>query len=331
MDKDLLSDGKCHHPPLPLEVEGPWPDWAADLEQPVASERAARAEVLRLCAHYENFSLASVFLPRHLRPALRSIYAFARFSDDLADEDQGLTIMAQRLGWTLPQLRRARLQHWVGLLEGLPQTAQRHPVLFCLWADAQGHHLPLDECRKLLEAFLQDQEPADFPNDQAVLDYCRNSAAPVGRLLLALNGIREEHAHWEAIARASDAVCAGLQLANFWQDLSRDLPAGRLYIPAQRLAEHGLAADVQSLMLAGDRISPLVGDLLDWAQSLLDEGQSLAAHLPWRFALEIRLYCGGGQAVLKACRRLGPALLDHRPTVGRLDLMGIGVKALLSR
>lgn|GEM_PF-353099 len=305
------------------------PPEVADLEPGVVSAAQARRAVRERCRHYENFSLASLFLPPRLRPPLRSIYAFARFSDDLADEDGGLSRLAEGLGLSLPELRRRRLRHWDALLEGLPGTASRHPILFCLWLDAQAHHLPLDECHKLLQAFLQDQDAPAFPHDQAVLDYCRHSAAPVGRLLLALNGITEGHGRWGELVKSADDLCAGLQLVNFWQDLSRDLPAGRLYIPMQRIEKHGLPADAVGIQMAGDAAAPLIHALLDWAESLLLSGEVLARRLPPRFALEVRLYAGGGLAVLAKCRELGPRLLEERPSLAVWEKLRIGLHALV--
>jgi squalene synthase HpnC len=307
-------------PTLPAELE--------DLEPGMASPAQARQAVRALCGHYENFSLASFFLPPRLRAPLRSIYAFARFSDDLADEDNGLSAQAAVAGHSLPELRRQRLLHWVSLVEKLPETADRHPILHCLWEDAQSHALPLEECRKLLEAFVQDQDPPDFPHDQAVLDYCRLSAAPVGRLLLALNGVGARHPRWTRILAASDALCAGLQLANFWQDLSRDLPQGRLYIPRQRLQEHGFPANPHQLVAGRGDAQALMEALLDWAEALLRQGRELSDLVGGRFGLEIRLYAGGGMEIVRKSRALGQDLLHARPQVKALDKVRIGCSAL---
>jgi squalene synthase HpnC len=304
-------------PPLPAHL--------IDLEPGCENLARARAHVAGLCRHYENFSLSSLFLPPRLRPALSSIYAFARFSDDLADE----TPPVQVAGLTLPELRRLRLEHWLELLDGLPTSAARHPILLALDEDARRHGLPLAECRRLLLAFLRDQDPPDYPDDAAVLAYCRDSAAPVGRLLLALNGLGEADAHYTRLAPLADALCAGLQLANFWQDLSRDLPAGRLYIPRDRLAAHGLPVDPARLPAAGPAFAPLLRELADWARVLLLKGRGLARHLPWRFALEVRLFAGGGLTVVERVERLGARILTERPVLTRRDRWRIALAACL--
>ncbi|MFA7330257.1 MAG: squalene/phytoene synthase family protein [Candidatus Delongbacteria bacterium] len=293
------------------------------LEPGCAGEPAARAACAALCSHYENFSLASLFLPGRLRPALQSIYAFARFSDDMADEP-----LDNLAGAELRAARRSRLTHWLALLDGLPGTAVRHPILFALNQDAARHGLPLEECRRLLLAFLADQEPPDYPDDQAVLDYCRNSAAPVGRLLLALNGLRPEGPDYRRLAPLSDAVCAGLQLANFWQDLSRDLPAGRLFVPRSRLARHGLPADPARLQATGAEAAPLLAELADWALELLAAAGPLTRELPGRFALEVRMFAGGGACVAWRSAALGARLLHVRPQVGRGAKLAIALGAL---
>lgn len=293
-----------------------------DLEPGCAHLPAARAWCAGLCRHYENFSLASWTFPADLRPALQTIYAFARFSDDLADEPlPGLA------GTALRAARRRRLEHWAGLLDGLPATAGRHPALLALAHDAPLHGLPLAECRRLVTAFLRDQDEPDFPDDDAVLDYCRHSAAPVGRLLLALRGVRRPPAEQRRLEAWSDAVCAGLQLANFWQDLSRDLPEGRLYIPRDRLARHGLAPDTVSLGRAGSAAEPLLGELLDWAQQLLATADPLSSALPADFALDVRLFAGGGRAVVRKSRRLGAELLVRRPRLSAWDKFLVALRA----
>lgn len=308
-----------------MRRQEPLPPYLSDLEPGCADLAQARSRVQEFCRHYENFSLSSCFLPRRLRPALASIYAFARFSDDLADEIPP----CPAIDLPVSELRRLRLRHWLGLLDALPESADRHPLLRALAEDARIHALPLEECRRLLLAFLQDQGPPDYPDDAAVLDYCRHSAAPVGRLLLALNGQGADHPlHFQQTLTA-DALCAGLQLANFWQDLSRDLPAGRLYIPRSRLAAHGLPADADALLRSGPAFEPLLQDLLAWTRGLLLEGRALARHLPWRFALEVRMFMGGGLAIVDETERLGARILGRRPVVGGARKARIALGALL--
>lgn len=297
----------------------------SDLEPGAGSLQDARRWCAARCNHYENFSLASFLFPARLKPGLQGIYAFSRFSDDLADspppghEDQDST-----------EQRRQRLEHWRSLVADLPKSAALHPILLVLAEDMPAYGYPREELLALLDAFLRDQEPQPFIDDTELQAYCRGSAAPVGRLLLALNGItpdrREDFAELTAL---SDRVCTGLQLANFWQDVSRDLPVRRLYVPIRRLADHGLPQDPEQLLLARAEFRPLLNDLLDWAEAELNAGEELAARLPFRFGLDVRLFMGGGLAICRSVRELGEAVLWQRPHVDRRAKRTIALRGLI--
>ena len=262
-------------------------------------------------SHYENFPVASLLCPPRLRPPIAAIYAFARTADDLADE--GADTAAERLQ-ALHAYRAA-----------LHATAAGHPpegrwigVFAPLAAALRAHALPVPLLDALLDAFVQDVEMtaagATFADRAALLDYCSRSANPVGRLLLHLYGV-----HDAAALRQSDAICSALQLINFWQDLSVDLPRARHYLCDADCARHGVArAD-----LARQRRSPasdrLILDCTSWARGLMLQGAPLAPRLPGRVGWELRLVVQGGLRILDKVQALGGASLHQRPTLGPLD------------
>jgi len=269
--------------------------------------------------HYENFPVASVLCPPALRPAVVAIYHFARTADDIADE--GDAAAAQRLA-DLAAYRAA-----------LDATAAGHPPngrwasVFRPLGDAlRRHALPLPPLQDLLDAFAQDVRNPPYPDRTALLDYCRRSANPVGRLLLHLYGVADAPAR-----RQSDAICSALQLANFWQDLSVDLPRGRCYVPHDDLARHGLGpADLRP---GADTPATrgLVRELVAWARALMLEGAPLVHRLPGRAGWELRLVVQGGLAILEKIDRMEHAALSNRPTLGARDAPRLLWRALAMR
>ncbi|MDE2080985.1 MAG: squalene synthase HpnC [Burkholderiales bacterium] len=269
--------------------------------------------------HYENFPVASVLCPPALRPAVAAIYHFARTADDIADE--GAASPAQRLA-DLAAYRadlRAVLQ---GRAAGPRWAAVFHP----LREAAARHRLPGPLLEDLLDAFEQDARNPVYRDRAALLDYCRRSANPVGRLLLHLYGIDDD-----ASLRRADAICSALQLINFWQDLQPDLARGRHYVPDADLQAHGL----QRTDLAPGADSPalraLVQALCDWARGLMDSGAPLALHIPGRAGWELRLVVQGGLRILDRIERMDHAALTHRPTLAAVDGPVMLVRALRMR
>ena len=254
--------------------------------------------------HYENFPVASLLCPPALRPAVAAIYWFARTADDLADE-----------GDTPPALRLADLAAYrtdldAALLTGQPSA--RWPRVFgALSASHQRHAFPRPLLHDLLSAFEQDVRNPAYPDRQSLLDYCRRSANPVGRLLLHLYGL-----HDETDLQRSDAICSALQLINFWQDLGLDLKRGRNYLPTQDLAVHGLPTPPAD----GPALRALVRSLCDWAADLMRQGAPLALRVPGRAGWELRLVVQGGLRVLEQIARIDYDTLNHRPSVGRPDV-----------
>ena len=263
--------------------------------------------------HYENFPVASWLCPPRLRPPIRAIYAFARTADDLADE--GDAPPGQRLA-ELARFRAALAQACGGL--GAATPARLHPwsALFAqLERAVREHRLSTTLLHDLLDAFEQDVRNPAYADRVELLDYCRRSANPIGRLLLQLYGIED------AVAlRQSDAICSGLQLINFWQDLSVDLPRGRNYLPRDDAARHGIdIADARALRDSA-AMRALVKDLVHWAASLMAEGAALAWRIPGRGGWELRLVVHGGWRILEKIARMEHASVAHRPRLHVQDL-----------
>jgi len=265
--------------------------------------------------HYENFPVASWLCPSALRPAVAAIYHFARTADDIADEgDAGAPERQALLAEYGQALQRAA---------GGDTRGRWESVFTPLAAAVARHRLPLAPLTDLLSAFAQDTGNPVYPDRTALLDYCARSANPVGRLLLHLAGVRDR----TALAQ-SDAVCTALQLINFWQDLSIDLPRGRFYVPAADAARFGL--DVRQLRAGADNAASraLVRALVAWARATMLEGAPLVHSLPGRMGWELRFVVQGGLRVLAKIETTGCAALSLRPTIGKADLAALAWRAL---
>lgn len=257
--------------------------------------------------HYENFPVASVLCPPALRPAVTAIYWFARTADDIADE-----------GDATSEQRRADLAAY---REDLRSVARGHApgprwasVFIPLAAMFRRHNLPLALLEALLSAFEQDTHQRRYPDRAAVLDYCSRSANPVGRLLLHLYGLRES----DALAQ-SDAICTALQLINFWQDMSVDLPRDRLYVPLTDCEQVGVRVDDLLRLRDTAATRALVRTEVEWARELMLSGAPLARRLPGRTGWELRLVVQGGLRILDKIRAMDYATLQRRPKVGAWD------------
>ena len=257
--------------------------------------------------HYENFPVASLLCPPALRPAVTAIYAFARTADDIADE-----------GDAPPEQRLADLAAYRTDLQAACQgggASTRWPQVFgALRPVITQYALPVDLLRDLLSAFGQDVVKHRYADRAEVLDYCRRSANPVGRLLLHLYGVGGAHA-----LRQSDAICTALQLANFWQDLGVDTQRGRLYVPASDCARRGV--DSQAVLARHDApdTRALVADMVGWARELMLAGAPLVHAIPGRAGWELRLVVQGGLRILEKITATGFATLQRRPTLHWYD------------
>ena len=267
-------------------------------------------------SHYENFPVASWLCPPRLRPAVVAIYGFARTADDLADE--GEAEPAERLA-DLATFRDDLL----ACAQGLPGSGRWPEVFGPLGPVLTAHALPLDLLLDLLSAFEQDTRVHRYDSQAQLLDYCRRSANPVGRLLLHLYGVRDA-----ASLAQSDAICTALQLVNFWQDLSVDLPRGRIYLPADLRARHG----VSETDLLDRRSSPasraLVAEAVQWARGLLHQGAPLVHTVPGRAGWELRLVVQGGLRIAQRIEAQGFDTLEQRPALGWRDGLAMAGRSL---
>lgn len=260
--------------------------------------------------HYENFPVASWLMPAHLRPAVRAIYRFARTADDIADE-----------GNAPPQQRLGALAGLAAALDGIESGDDGG------WPDlaaaVRAYSLPLEHFRALLSAFAQDVTVQRYADYDTLFDYCRRSADPVGRLLLALYRIDQADAlQW------SDRICTGLQLVNFWQDVAVDWAKGRVYLPQAELARFGITEAVISAGGAHPNWSALMRAQTAVARDLLKSGSPLARRLPGRIGWELRLVIQGGLRVAEAIDRIGGDVFGRRPQLGGPDWLRISVRTL---
>jgi squalene synthase HpnC len=266
--------------------------------------------------HYENFPVASVLCPPRLRPPIVAIYHFARTADDLADE-----------GEATPAARLADLAEYRQALLAATQAGALAPrwqsVFAPLRRQVQAFGLPVDLLHDLLDAFEQDVRNPHYPDRAALLDYCRRSANPIGRLLLHLYGIHDAQA-----LRRSDAICSALQLINFWQDLSVDGPRGRHYVPVADADAHGVSAADLTACRDSPKARQLVCTLNDWATALMREGAPLCLQLPGRGGWELRLVVAGGLRIAERIRRMDHATLASRPALTAWDLPNLLWRAL---
>jgi squalene synthase HpnC len=273
--------------------------------------------------HYENFPVASWLCPPALRPAVTAIYWFARTADDLADEGQAS-----------PEQRRADLTAYRRDLHSAysnePVSPRWAAVFDPLREAIRMHRLPSELLSALLDAFEQDTYNQPFPDRPALLAYCSRSANPVGRLLLHLYGIGQAQA-----LQQSDAICSALQLINFWQDLSRDLPRGRHYVADSDLRQFGLSR--AKLSALSDSAAPdaaaqaLVRDLVQWAKELMLQGQPLVHTLPGRAGWELRLVVLGGLRILEKIEAMNFHCIAHRPRLTAWDAPALIWRALWMR
>jgi squalene synthase HpnC len=251
-----------------------------------------------------------------MRPAVRAIYWFARTADDIADEGEASALERQDdLG-----AYRADLLRVVG---EQPPSARWAGVFHPLAEAIARHALPPPLLLDLLDAFEEDTRHAGYADRPALLDYCRRSANPVGRLLLHLHGIDDS-----SLLARSDAVCTALQLINFWQDLSVDIPRGRLYVPRTDLQ----ALQTTAAACSADPRSPtaraLVRELCLWAQALMRDGAPIALEVPGRVGWELRLVVQGGLRILEKIAAMNDASFARRPRLRWPDHLLIGARAL---
>jgi squalene synthase HpnC len=250
--------------------------------------------------HYENFNVVSWLLPKDLHQHFYNLYAYCRWADDLGDEIPDHFRALELLDWWEQELDAC--------YEGLPS----HPVFVALRKTIVAKDIPKQPFADLLKAFRQDQTVKRYPTWDAMVGYCVYSANPVGRLVLYLCSYRDEERQ-----RLSDATCTALQLANFWQDVSRDLEKGRIYIPIDIAAGHGLTeTDIVDRRFDA-RYVELMKDLIARTRELFAEGMPLARMVDARLSVDLEMFSRGGLAVLDAIETSGYDTLHHRPSIGK--------------
>ncbi|MEO8279895.1 MAG: squalene synthase HpnC [Ideonella sp.] len=257
--------------------------------------------------HYENFPVASVLCPPHLRPAVAAIYWFARTADDIADE--GDATPGQRLD-DLAAYRRD-----LHAAAGSAPTSERwQPVFANVGAAMRRWNLPVELFDDLLSAFEQDLTKTSYRDRAELLDYCRRSANPVGRLLLKLYGVDDSQA-----LRQSDAICSALQLINFWQDLGVDLARGRLYLPLADCLEHHVEPARLFAREDSAALRALLRAEVAWARSMMSSGQALVFRVGGRAGWELRLVVQGGLRILEQIETNGFDTMLRRPRLRFFD------------
>jgi squalene synthase HpnC len=281
------------------------PETAPTLEQ-------ARDYCTKLAeSHYENFHVASWFLPKALRPHFHSIYAYCRISDDLGDE-VGDTAVALAL-----------LELWGRELDACYEGKARHPVFVALAETIRACSIPKEPFADLLTAFRQDQTVTRYATMQDVMAYCRNSADPVGRLVLYACGEANEKNF-----QLSDATCSALQLANFWQDVREDYARGRIYLPLEDMEYFRVDEQTIEEGVATPEFKGLLHYEVDHARSLFAKGLPLIGLVNRDLALDLDLFSRGGLAILNAIEDQGYDVLRARPALSKGTKLALLLRAV---
>jgi squalene synthase HpnC len=286
------------------------PEYRIPAQAPILEE--ARAYCQRLAeSHYENFHVASWFLPKRLRPHFHSIYAYCRISDDLGDEvgdkEQSLAL----------------LDLWGSELDACYRGEARHPVFVALAETIHACDIPKDPFADLLIAFRQDQTVTRFETMADVLAYCRYSANPVGHLVLYACGYRDAERF-----RLSDFTCSALQLANFWQDVRVDYTKDRIYFPLEDMRRFG----VEEATIAAGKFTPQFRELMryevDYARRMFEQGLPLIGIVDSELAVDLDLFSQGGLEILRAIERQDYDVLRARPSISKPRKAALLLRAL---
>jgi squalene synthase HpnC len=289
------------------------PEYA--IPEAAPSEAEAREYCRRLArTHYENFSVATWFLPARLRQHFCNVYAYCRISDDLGDE----------VGDTAASLQL--LEQWEVELNACYDGQPRHPVFVALSETVRTFEIPKHEFSDLLAAFRQDQTVTRYQTFADLLGYCRYSANPVGHLVLYLCGYRDAERQ-----QLSDYTCTALQLANFWQDVSADYAKGRIYLPLEDLRRFNASEED----IRGDRNTPAFREMMRFeverAREWFAQGLPLASKVSRELAIDIELFSRGGLEILNAIERQDCAVLGQRPAISKGRKLALVARAALGK
>jgi squalene synthase HpnC len=264
--------------------------------------------------HYENFSVATWFLPKKLRQDFLNVYAYCRISDDLGDE----------VGDAAAAL--ALLDEWQTELDACYAGSPRHPVFVALAETVRKFEIPKHEFSDLLIAFRQDQTVTRFETFDDVLAYCRYSANPVGHLVLYLCGYHDAERQ-----QLSDYTCTALQLANFWQDVSVDYAKGRIYLPLEDLRRYAVSEDDLAEKRNTSAFCQVMQFEVERARQWFERGLPLVGKVDAELAVDIELFSRGGQEILNAIDRQGFAVLGRRPVISKTRKLALVARAALRK
>ena len=288
-------------------------EYAIPAEAPSLREACAYCERLAR-THYENFSVATWFLPKRLRQHFFNVYSYCRISDDLGDETGDRATSLQLL------------DQWESELDACYNGSPRHPVFVALAGTVREFDIPKHEFSDLLAAFRQDQSVTRYETFDGLLGYCRYSANPVGHLVLYLCGYRDSERQ-----QLSDFTCTALQLANFWQDVSVDYAKGRIYLPLESLRRF----EVSEEDIAGRRNTSQFREMMRFevqrARDWFERGLPLIDKVSRELALDIELFSRGGQEILKAIERQNYAVLGRRPVISKSRKLALVARAALHK
>ena len=309
------------HPSVPVDtnkhVEAGWDrlplEYAIPATAPSLGEAQAYCKRLAT-SHYENFSVVTWFLPKHLHQHFFNVYSYCRISDDLGDE----------VGDT--QLSLKLLSEWERELDACYDGAPRHPVFVALRETVREFEIPKHEFSDLLIAFRQDQTVTRFPTFEDVLGYCKYSANPVGHLVLYLCGYKDAERQ-----KLADYTCTALQLANFWQDVLVDYGKGRIYLPLESLQKYG----VSERDIAERRATPQFLEMMKFevarAREWFANGMPLVKMVNRELALDLELFTRGGQEILNAIERQGYDVLKARPAISKGKKLWLVLRAAMGK
>lgn len=307
-----------------LDLHAAWSRLPAGYEIPdvAPSLPEARAYCARLARdHYENFNVVSWFLPKHLHQHFFNVYAYCRISDDLGDE-----VGDPQMSLALLDLWQRELDACYAHLTDTSQAGSHHRVFIALEQTIRQFGIPHHEFSDLLIAFREDQTKTRYETFDEVLGYCKNSANPVGHLVLYLCGYTDAERQ-----RLSDYTCTALQLANHWQDVARDFDNGRIYLPQESLRLFG----VSESDIAQRRFTPQFRELMKFeiarAREWFDRGLPLIQKVDRHLALDIELFSRGGQAILNAIEKQGYDVLKSRPVISKSRKLALLLRALIGK
>ena len=262
-------------------------------------------------SHYENFHVATWFLPKALRPHFHAIYAYCRMSDDLGDEVGDTSAALALLDW------------WGRELDACFEGQARHPVFVALAETIRACSIPKEPFADLLKAFRQDQTVTRYRTMADVLSYCRYSANPVGRLVLYTCGYADDERF-----KFSDATCSALQLANFWQDVRLDWQKDRVYLPQEDMQRFGVTEEMIAQGIATPAFRALLDYEVDFARRLFEEGLPLIGMVGRELAVDLDLFSRGGLEILRTIERRDYDVLSARPSIAKRTKIALALRAI---